>query len=173
MASEESVDFVSPFNTRNLTELDGSGAPYLHNSFCMMRCHFSATDLRQKPVAWIAAKVRSALLFYRNPPSVRDHWRFLEDSVSRPTIFNTTGQLVGISSWSAFDFTNLDFSGANPDDGNLRPPILFFCPKLMLRLPIVPNGAFLNWKDGHGNIWIRGLISTDVTREFDVLGNGA
>ncbi|KAE8165710.1 hypothetical protein BDV40DRAFT_297117 [Aspergillus tamarii] len=171
--SEESVDCVSPFNTRNLTGLDGSGAPYLHNSFCMMRCHFSVTDLRQKSVAWIAAKVRSALLFYRNPPSVRCHWRFLEDSVSRPTVFNTTGQLVGISSWSAFDFANLDFPGANPDDGNLCPPILFVCPKLMFRLPILPNGTFLNWKDGHGNIWIRGLIPTDVTREFDVLGDGA
>lgn len=168
---KEPIDLISPFNTRSLTKVEESEPRYLHNNFSVLRCHFTATDLKQRSVSWIAGKVRNALLFYKNPLSVQGHWKFLEESVSKFKLPNTTGKSVVITSWAAFDFANLDFSGANPGDDILRPPILFICPKMIPRLPIVSDGLFVSWKDAHESIWIRGWIPTDVIREFNSLGN--
>ena len=167
----EPVDLHCPFEIHAFTKKEDAETPYLHNDFSMLRCHLTAADLKRKPVHWIAERVRNALLFYRNTASVRDYWRFLEDSASNIKVLSSTGQPVMITSLAAFDFGKLDFSGAMDahDDDNMCPPVLFVCPKVMPRLLSAVDGLFVIWKDAYGDFWIRGCMSVDAVRGLDVL----
>ena len=169
-SQRESIDLLCPLDIHAFTKQEESEAPYLHNDFSTPRCHFTAAELKKNPNHWIANRVRNTLLSYRNAASARDYWRFLEDSASKIKMPNSTGQSVYVTSWAAFDFANLDFSGATAHgDSMSRPPVLFLCPKVSGRLLSVVDGFFVSWKDANGDFWIRGCMPADVIRSLDVL----
>lgn len=170
-SQSEPMDLFCPLDIHGFTKQEESEAPYLHNDFSTLRCHLTAAELKKSPNHWIANRVRNTLLSYKNTSSARDHWRFLEDSASKIKMPNSTGQSVYITSWAAFDFAKLNFSGANAhDDDNMSSPsVLFLCPKISPRLLSAVDGFFVSWKDADGDSWIRGCMSVDVIRKLDVL----
>lgn len=118
----ESIDLFCPLDNHGFTKQEETEAPYLHNDSSTLRCHFTATELKKSPNHWIANRARNSLLSCKNTASVRDYWRFLEDSASKIEMPNSAGQSVYMTSWAAFDFAKLDFSGATAhDDDNMFP----------------------------------------------------
>lgn len=169
-SQHEPVKLFCPLDIHGFMKQEESETPYQHNEFSTPRHHFTAAELKKNPNHWIANRVRNTLLSYRNAASARDYWRFLEDSVPKIKMPNSTGQSIYVTSRAAFDFANLDFSGATAHGDNTSPPpVLFLYPKVSGRLLSGVDGVFVSWKDANGDLWIRGCMPADVIRRLDIL----
>ncbi|KAJ5521004.1 hypothetical protein N7463_001457 [Penicillium fimorum] len=131
---------------------------YLHHSVAMFRCMFSACQLQNDSIASIAWKIRRATLHYKQPSSIKKYVRFVEKNNSSLLVVDIRASdpfsMVGLSSWTTYNYMALDFSGAigdrkAPQDG-VR--VTFVNP---LALSPITGLTLYTLKDGMGGYLIR------------------
>nr|QDO73506.1 PeniE [Penicillium griseofulvum] len=165
------VDFYVAINYKGLLNPNTTGGcsekgpsaeqqqtQYLHHSVAIFRCMFSAYQLQNDSISSIAWRIRRATLHYKQPSSIKKYVRFVEKNNSNLLVVDIRASnpfsMVGLSSWTTYNYMALDFSGAigdrkAPQDG-VR--VTFVNP---LALSPISGLTLYTLKDGKGGYVIR------------------
>jgi hypothetical protein len=166
--SQGSVDYYGPINYRPFIKPPEAGTYYLHNSVGVLRCRFSVRQLQKESVTNIARDIRLKTLEYASPASVEQYLRFSEDHLSRSLALSARrgGNLamVGLSQWTAFNYTGLDFSGASLT--GQKALVSFVNPAVTIPFNLTIGPMILIEKNGSGGYWIRASNTSSGWKTF-------
>ncbi|KAJ5718942.1 hypothetical protein N7493_007397 [Penicillium malachiteum] len=167
-SSHGSVDYYGPINYRAFIQPPEAGTYYLHNSVGVLRCKFSVQQLQKESVTNIARDIRLKTLEYTSPASVEQYLRFSEDHLSRSLALSSRrgGNLamVGLSQWTTFNYTSLDFSGANLT--GKKALVTFVNPAVTIPFNLTIGPMILIEKNGSGGYWIRASNTSSGWKTF-------
>lgn len=155
--SPNPVDYLGVINFRRFLEPPKAGTYYIRCSVGALRCKFSVQQLKEESVAEIARDIRLTTLQYTSTGSVCQSLRFSEDHTSKTLTLALRGSgnlaCAVVSHWTTFDYTGLDFSGANLRGQKVS---VIFVNSMIVNewdLKIAPVAVVM--KNGSGGYWIR------------------
>jgi hypothetical protein len=160
------IDLCYNFNFRPALKKAEPGTTYLHNSFFNLRTHWpSLREFQKSSLAQIALTVRLVVIRNKQPSSIRTALQFYEAHVADTLSFGAGTRYSCIpffSSWTTFDYSGLDLSGALPDDSRTKDggKVVFTQPLTALPLGVKMSPYAISLKDGNGGYWLRSALTT-------------
>ncbi|GKZ18407.1 hypothetical protein AbraIFM66951_000965 [Aspergillus brasiliensis] len=114
--STATMYFYGPLSYRPVIEPPPQGTYWIHNSVGLMQQELSVAQIQDESVALLAGRLRLATLRYTSPASIKSFLRMCEDYASQQMLPSVPSlgrmPMVMVTTWTGFDFSCLDFSGA-------------------------------------------------------------
>ncbi|GLB07128.1 hypothetical protein AtubIFM57258_002450 [Aspergillus tubingensis] len=157
-SSRADMYFYGPLSYRRVVEPPQPGTYWIHNSIGLLRHKLSVSQIQNEPVAMLAGRLRLASLRYTSPASIKAFLRMCEDHASQWMLPKIPAKgrmpMVMITTWTSFDFSSLDFSGAAYDQS--KPVRVLFVHPLVrsLRQGVWPSAYTLKCAQ-EGGYWLR------------------
>ncbi|KAJ5887670.1 hypothetical protein N7495_007711 [Penicillium taxi] len=167
-SSQHSVDYYGPINYRPFISPPKAGTYYIHNSVGVIRCKFSVHQLQRESITTIARDIRRQTLLYASPASVEQYLRFSENHSTRALALSARRggnlALVGLSQWTTFNYTDLDFSGASLQ--GQKATVIFVNPAVTIPFNLTVGPMIIIEKNGTGGYWIRASNTSSGWKTF-------
>lgn len=152
------------YSLRKVLAKDGlmpEGSPYISNCVGFLDAVFSAKDIFQKPLSYVASQVRCAIKEQGTRAQVESYSAMVRESSNRlpPMFGDSSMHLISYSNWCQADLFGIDFSSAAVSvarrETRLGPSYI-----QPLQFPYNFNEGFLMvGKDTLGNYWMSGYRS--------------
>ncbi|GKZ37271.1 hypothetical protein AbraIFM66950_008728 [Aspergillus brasiliensis] len=172
--SKATMYFYGPLSYRPVIEPPPQGIYWIHNSVGLMQQELSVAQIQDEPLALLAGRLRLATLRYTSPASIMSFLGMCEDHASQQMLPSVPSlgrmPMVMVTTWTGFDFSCLDFSGAACD--RTQPARVLFVDPLVrsMRQGVWPSAYTLKCTQG-GGYWMRAWNTPSGWKTLSQLGD--
>lgn len=130
-----------------------AGHPYLSNAFGFFNVILTAKDILDKPLGWLAMRVRGAISEQSTRGQLEAYMALQRANYNLPVFFGHSNMhQVSFSNWQKAGLFSADFSAAAVPDKLSRVSYV-----QQNQVPFAfPEGFIMSGKDGEGNWWLSG-----------------
>lgn len=170
------VTLLNNFNIRPcFPELFPRDTAYVGNAWLTSHTILTADEVLERPVSYLASKLRHSLLAQRSKDQIKDYMAVQREGMKKiePTIASMLGlsnMLIHCSNWHQARFFDVDFSPAiicpaKKTRSAARPRLII--PNTFYRWPMLLNTGSVIGKDADRNWWLTWHLKKGVWRKIE------
>lgn len=177
---DKPITLLNNFNIRStFPERFPQGTAYIGNAWLTAHAVLSSGLMLERPISYLASKLRHSLLNQRSKQQVQAYMAVQEEGMNKArgeiaSWIGLSDMLIHCSNWHQARFFNVDFSSAVVSSGcanetkshSLGKPSLII-PRTFYRWPMLLNLGSVIGKDADGNWWLVWHLKKGVWREIE------
>lgn len=177
---DKPITLLNNFNIRPVfPERFPQGTAYIGNAWLTAHAIISSGHMLERPISYLASKLRHSLLNQRSKEQVQTYTAVQEEGMSKArsglaSWIGVSDMLIHCSNWHQARFFDVDFSSAVtssncPNEMRTHPlgkPSLII-PRTFYRWPMLLNLGSVIGKDADGNWWLTWHLKKGVWREIE------
>lgn len=170
------VTLLNNFNIRPcFPEIFAQDTAYVGNAWLTAHTILAADEVLERPVSYLALKLRRSLLAQRSKSQIKDYIAIQGEGMKKvgstlTSMLGVSNMLIHCSNWHQARFFNVDFSSAivgpvmNARSAT-RPRLII--PNTFYRWPMLLNTGSIIGKDADGNWWMTWHLKKGVWRKIE------